>query len=484
MQRDSDSNNFSEISGGGGNDVLSSPGFRNARLIGGAGDDLIRVEDGAYEVHGANKDGTGGAGQTNTLEVVGFVNDFSRAFLQTVTNIDALRFVAGDDPFPPATEGAFVGVEIEASRIGAGRLSETLAVEGSTTDSPFSSNEIRIFMEFDSKATSGATIDLSGWTFTNWDETSSGVSISTNQAVRVLNDNVRGTVVADQIDTFFGDDIIRGGGGADSMFGGAGNDTFVYGLNEAAEGESVNGGFGPAQGTADKVLIRANNDFTGVNFTDIDSFVFGGAATATFSQNFLNPVVLEPPVRETTVLKADSPVIVGNSDANTVAFQIEKSGSGASGIDVSDLVLKSWSNNDRVTITGINSSDTITGTSEDDVINGRQGGDFLQGNQGGDAFVFDAGFGKGVDHIADFHRKEGDSIQFDHDIFRKLKVGDLKKSAFTKGTEAEDRKDRIIYDKKEGVLRYDDDGTRKHKAYVVAVFDDAASLKVGDILVI
>ena len=469
--------NFTEINGGGGNDVLSAHADQDARLIGGAGNDLIRVGDGEYEVHGANADGTGGEGQTNTLEVLGFVNNSADAFLGTVTNIDRLRFVAGDDPVAPSVSGAFVGIEVEASQIGAGRLSETLAVQGSTTNSPSSQNEIEVFVRFDETATTGVNIDLSKWTFTNWDETQSEVDISTNAAARELNDTVTGTMVADDIATFFGDDVIRGGRGADQMHGGAGNDTFVYGLNEAADGEFVDGGFGPAEGTNDRVLILADNDFTGASFFGIDQFVFAGKATATFSQNFLIP-------ESSTAALAESLTIVGDSNVNTVAFQVVKSGAGPSGIDASDLILKSWSNNDRVTITGINSSDTISGTSEDDIIDGREGGDFLQGNKGGDAFVFDVGFGNGVDHIADFHRKQGDSIQFDHDFFKKLKVGDLKKSAFTTGTEADDKKDRIIYDKDEGVVRFDDDGTGKHKAHIVAVFDDAASLKAADIFVI
>ena len=90
----------------------------------------------------------------------------------------------------------------------------------------------------------------------------------------------------------------------------------------------------------------------------------------------------------------------------------------------------------------------------------------------------------GVDHIADFHRKEGDRIHLDDAVFTKLKVGVLKKKAFEIGEEADSRKDRIIYDKEDGIVRYDDDGSGKHKAKIIAVLDDAASLKAGDILVI
>ena len=43
-----------------------------ALLVGGAGNDTIRVEDAQFTlIAGANQDGSGGAGETNTLEVLG-----------------------------------------------------------------------------------------------------------------------------------------------------------------------------------------------------------------------------------------------------------------------------------------------------------------------------------------------------------------------------------------------------------------------------
>lgn len=99
-------------------------------------------------------------------------------------------------------------------------------------------------------------------------------------------------------------------------------------------------------------------------------------------------------------------------------------------------------------------------------------------------FVFDAGLGSGVDRITDFRRKEGDDIHLAKSMFPKLKPGKLKKSAFEFGIKADDRKDRILYDKNTGALRYDDDGTGKHKAKIFAILDDAANLKAADIFVI
>ena len=286
-----------------------------------------------------------------------------------------------------------------------------------------------------------------------------------------LNDTVIGSKVNDYIDAGYGDDVVRGGLGADSLNGGGGNDTFVYGANEAAPDEYIAGGdSGPLGGSADRFLILGDNDFTKAEFYGVEQLAFGGTATAAFNQYFIGEYGIA--------------TVIGDSHANTLAVRMVSSSNGPSAIDLSDLAFKSWSTGDAVSIVGTKALDTIGGSAQGDLINGGLGSDNLQGNGGADTFVFDLGFGKGVDHIADFHRKEGDTLEFAKAAFGKLKLGELSKSAFATGTEAHDRSDRIIYDKQAGVIRYDDDGSGKHAAHIIAILDDAASLKSGDILVI
>jgi Ca2+-binding RTX toxin-like protein len=469
------------LTGNGGNDFMWARGDDPADLIGGAGNDLIRVEDGNYTVHGALADGTGGAGETDTLEIVASVSQSNYARITEVSNIDAIRFVALDHPVAPAVDGAEMGMTLNVSQIKDGGISLNLVVDGSAAESPFSENHISIFTGYDAGATTGVNLDLSGWTFRDWNSGESYIEIKTNYAARDLRDTIVGTKVGDLIATYYGDDTIRGGGGADYLDGGNGNDTFIYGRNEAVDGELVGGGQGAGGGTADTVLILADNDFSGVSFYGIDQFVFAGPATATFGSSIVNGL---NPVEETRTA-APPPAIVGDAKANTVAFQLDKSGGGSPSIDLVDLVFKSWSDKqDRVKITGTKSIDSIIGSTKGDTIDGGLGGDTLQGNAGADTFVFSAGLGGGVDHIADFSRKQGDRIYLDEAMFSKLKAGKIKKSAFEIGEKADSRKDRIIYDKEDGILRYDDDGTGKHKAKVFAVLDDAATLKAGDLMVI
>lgn len=476
-----------ELFGNGGDDVLWSRKHYDRKLVGGDGNDIIRVEKGTYEVHGGNADGTGGAG-TDTLEIVGYVNSASFPEFKKLTNIDVLRFVAGDQPPPGSINGATIGAYLELSNIGIANLPSALSVHGSSSASPLSTNAITIFAGYDPAATGGVTINLSGWTFKTWNEERNTVYITTNTAQKALKDVVIGTRVADEIYTRAGDDTIRGGGGADRLYGGDGNDIFVYGFKEAIPGEIVHGGtpeLPPVMALAaqaavadgiDTVLVLGDNNFSGTTFVSIERLKFGGKATATFEQDIVgNPQA----------------VIIGDGNANTVAVQLKNTGGKVPGVDLSGLTFQNWTDGvDKVIVKGTKSQDIITGSSRGDVIIGGEGRDSLQGGAGADAFVFDTGKGKGVDLIADFSRKQGDMIWLELDVFAKLGKavskgsGVLKKSAFEIGRKADDKKDRILYDKKTGTLRYDDDGSGKHKAHVIAVLDDSPALKAGDIFVI
>ena len=227
---------------------------------------------------------------------------------------------------PPDISGNSLFVDFLAAQIGNGLVSLTLAVDGSAAASPLSANAIFIFAPFDPTDTLPVNLNLSGWTFTNWNRASNFVDITTNGAVAV-NDVIVGTVVEDRIFTLAGDDTLQGGGGVDRLFGGDGNDTFVFAANEAADGEEVDGGSpGSIGGTADRVLVQGTNNFTGVDFESIEQLVFGGAATATFDQFFIdNPAA----------------AIFGNADANALVFELVRSGANPA-IDLSQLTFHGW----------------------------------------------------------------------------------------------------------------------------------------------
>ncbi|MCG7392082.1 calcium-binding protein [Microvirga sp. ACRRW] len=103
-----------------------------------------------------------------------------------------------------------------------------------------------------------------------------------------------------------------------------------------------------------------------------------------------------------------------------------------------------------------------------------------------DAFIFDDKLSKktSVKKIADFDVKN-DTLCLSKEVFKKIaKKGDLSKAAFYSGTKAHDASDRIIYDKKTGVVSYDADGKGGAAAIKFAKIDAGLKLTADHFLVI
>ena len=133
---------------------------------------------------------------------------------------------------------------------------------------------------------------------------------------------------------------------------------------------------------------------------------------------------------------------------------------------------------------GNGGNDTLLGGVGDDTLQGGAGSDRLSGGAGKDSFLFDSKFGKtaNVDRIDDFNPIH-DSILLENRIFTKLGAGSmsvpkvLKAGMFVKAGKAQDRADRIIYDKKTGALSYDPYGTGPAAQVKIATLDK--NLKLG-----
>ena len=139
------------VFGNNGNDILSGE-LLGSTLVGGNGNDIIRVgDDDDYVVAGGNLNGTVAAGETNTLEIRGEFERLGRApSFDSITNIDALHFVDTKPPVAPNVTAADLEVDLlRPDQIGNGLVSLSLAVNGSSNASPHSENDIDIFREFD-----------------------------------------------------------------------------------------------------------------------------------------------------------------------------------------------------------------------------------------------------------------------------------------------------------------------------------------------
>ena len=130
-------------------------------------------------------------------------------------------------------------------------------------------------------------------------------------------------------------------------------------------------------------------------------------------------------------------------------------------------------------------ADNLRGGSDTDVLFGGLGADELRGGGGRDAFVFNTAIGATQrDTITDFAAVD-DVIKLDNAIFTAFTMpGTMVATRFHVGVSAQDAGDRIIYDRAEGVLSYDRDGTGSAAAVIFAVVDPGTALGYQDIVII
>jgi Ca2+-binding RTX toxin-like protein len=114
--------------------------------------------------------------------------------------------------------------------------------------------------------------------------------------------------------------------------------------------------------------------------------------------------------------------------------------------------------NDR--LYGSSGDDRLSGGSGDDRLYGGWGTDSFRGGAGKDAFVFySAATETNIDTIRDFS-VTNDTIWLQNSVFKGIgSAGRLKSGVFRTSEEARDSTDRILYDRDDGVLYYDADGT-------------------------
>ncbi|EIM24711.1 M10 family metallopeptidase C-terminal domain-containing protein [Microvirga lotononidis] len=130
--------------------------------------------------------------------------------------------------------------------------------------------------------------------------------------------------------------------------------------------------------------------------------------------------------------------------------------------------------------------DCLNGLDGADTLHGGAGRDVLLGGEGMDVFVFDTSLRKGVDldHILDFSVAD-DTVYLENAVFSHLgRAGKLASAAFWTGSKAHDRSDRVIYDKKSGLLYYDPDGTGDSGQIKFAQLTKGLKMTAGDFRII
>jgi VCBS repeat-containing protein len=265
------------------------------------------------------------------------------------------------------------------------------------------------------------------------------------------NDSITGNVVADTITGGNGNDTIKGFDGNDHLNGGRGNDHLNGGngndiLNGGTNADYLEGGDGNDTYIVDNLndLIEESNSinggidqvFSSITFAlplSIENLTLTGTGDINGAGNIVNNF------------------IQGNSGANIL-----------SGDDGNDN-LNGSSGND--TLLGGNGNDVLTGGSGNDSLVGGIGNDTLKGGSGFDYFVFNSP-NEGRDTIENFKVGE-DSIFLQGSSFN-LPLGELNSSQFIIGASASMDAHRLIYDRNNGNLFFDDDGIGDNEKVQIA----------------
>lgn len=335
----------------------------------------------------------------------------------------------------------------------------------------------------------------------------------------VRDDQYFGTTFKDTMDGGSGHDSLVGAGGSDMLKGAAGNDRLFgdAGADTLDGGDGIDfvsfanakagvaaGMTGGTQGDAAGDIYTGIEGLIGSSFGDVftgngAAILMGGRGNDVYHANGRDSV------REAAGEGRDIVVSRGSftlgSDAEIEVLKL----SGVSSRTAANLTGSNTANE----IFGHAGANTLKGQGGDDVLKassgndrlygglgndtlyGGAGSDILVGNGGRDIFVFDTAPNQksNLDRIVDFNPVH-DTIWLDNKVFTKLGSGSLSKPTklksdmFVKGTKAQDREDRIIYDRKTGALYYDADGTGSKAQVKIATLSKNLKLTYHDFFVI
>ncbi|WP_230533198.1 calcium-binding protein [Microvirga roseola] len=185
--------------------------------------------------------------------------------------------------------------------------------------------------------------------------------------------------------------------------------------------------------------------------------------------------------------RSDKAIEGSRGGTDTVVSYVSYKLGTSSSYQVEKLVAASGRSN--LALEGNKYTNYVYGNSGNNKLAGGLGKDYLKGGSGKDTFIFDTKVSSSnVDKIIDFSSRY-DAIWLDNKYFTKLGSGSSRgkkfsSDMFTVGTKAQDREDRVIYDKKKGVLYYDADGIGSKDQVKFAVISNKTTLGYDDFFVI
>lgn len=272
------------------------------------------------------------------------------------------------------------------------------------------------------------------------------------------NDALSATAGDDTMNGGAGDDLLFGQGkfggadGNDKIYGGLGNDTLIGGPGD----DLLDGGDGVDTATfsTDVLMWMPQSGVT------VDLTIAGAQNTGVGMKTLVSIENLEG-TRKSDILKGD--------DADNSFF-------GDFGNDTL------WGRGGNDVLDGYVGNDRLDGGDGNDVLIGGTGKDWLTGGKGSDVFSFNVKSAKSrnnADMITDFTKGE-DKIGLSGPLHDARDGNALAAKAFHIGSTARDADTRIFYNKDNGKLFFDADGTGSQGASLIATLSKGLELSNTD----
>ncbi|TPG13209.1 beta strand repeat-containing protein [Sphingomonas oligophenolica] len=292
--------------------------------------------------------------------------------------------------------------------------------------------------------------------------------------------NLVGNSFAQYVIGNFANNVLNGNGGADTLIGLKGNDTYAIADPNAVIIEN------PGEGT-DTVYTSVSYALPGSAEIEVLSVatqqgtdnlnLIGNGFSQAIIGNFGNNVLNGNGGIDTLIgLKGNDTYVVGNA----ASVVIENAGEGfdtvyasvsyslANGQSIEVLSAQSQGGTEAINLTGNELAQAVIGNNGANVLNGGGGADALYGLGGDDTFAFTTALGNGnVAAIADFGNG-ADKIALSSSIFGGMASGTLSASNFVIGAAATTAEQHIVYNQATGQLFYDADGSGAGAAVLFA----------------
>ena len=312
--------------------------------------------------------------------------------------------------------------------------------------------------------------------------------------------SIRGTDRADTLRGHFGPDVIDGLRGADRMEGGAGNDSFIVDQAGDRVVEAAGGGTDRVFASASYTLqagqeieglqLLASTGSAALNLTgnEISQSLVGNNGNNVIDGGIGRDAMTGRGGNDTYLVDTLGDRIAEAAGGGTDTVLTRASYALAAGQEIEALQLLAVTGTARLNLSGNEFAQSLVGNNGANVLDGKGGADLLTGRGGADSFLFSTTLGAGnVDRLVDFSAAD-DTIRLAKHVFKALSAGPLTPSAFKDlgvvGAKV-DADDRILYDRAEGVLSYDADGSgTKAVAVSFAIVETKVLLTAADFFVV